>query len=213
LIRAPIGTVFARVPIAAAWLYNSQDATNGPLGKGTSLSYDYFIAKSAVLAGQPYELIGPGNRHFSFDSTPNGNGDYIDSRDPELLGATLHFTGTPPSLASTLRLKNGNTFTFDSGGALTQVSDRHGNNISVVRNIQGFATRVSISQYRGISFIYSPTTGKLTKATLQFGNGSPLNRSWNFAYEPSTGRLSTVTDPAGGVTTYTWTTYTRSDGQ
>jgi hypothetical protein len=32
LIRAPIATIFSRVPITAAWLYNSQDASDGPLG-------------------------------------------------------------------------------------------------------------------------------------------------------------------------------------
>jgi hypothetical protein len=54
-IQEKLATLTGRVPGVAAWFYNSQDATNGPLGKGTSLPYDYFVAKATTLPGQPYE--------------------------------------------------------------------------------------------------------------------------------------------------------------
>ncbi len=105
LLAEPIVTLRGRQPFHLSWFYVSQDASAGPLGPGTSLSCDWFVARSQAVAGQPYELIAPGCRHYVFNATPNGSGDYFNDRDPELLGATLHVTG--PGFTSTLRWKDG----------------------------------------------------------------------------------------------------------
>jgi YD repeat-containing protein len=210
LIRKDLETIPGRVPIRIGWQFNSQDNTDGPLGKGTSLSYDYFIAQSQV-SDYSYELSAPGNLHFAFDLTPNGNGDYIDSRDPELLGATLHFTGT--GLACTLRWKNGSKFTFDQYGQLIKVADRRGNYLTIGRDNSiprtGFATTVYQQNIlRRVIFAYSG--GKLSTIQVKFvRDPSPLNHTWTFGYDGQ-GRLSTVTDPMNGVTHYAWTSYVRS---
>src|SRR5438876_679628 len=55
MLRGQIAAIPGRVPIVLKWGFNSQDNSNGPLGTGTSLSTDYFIAASAVLGSGVYE--------------------------------------------------------------------------------------------------------------------------------------------------------------
>jgi hypothetical protein len=92
----PIVNLRGRHPFALALHFTSGDNSNGPAGKGTSLSCAWFLAQSPVIAGSPYILIAPGGRQFVFDSAPDAQGNYRNSRDPDLLGAALTFTATPP---------------------------------------------------------------------------------------------------------------------
>src|SRR5947199_157748 len=71
------GHLPGRFPFDLTWSYNSQDNSDGPLGKGTSLSIDYFITPSAVLGAGYFELVEPGNLHFAFHNS--GSGTYVNS--------------------------------------------------------------------------------------------------------------------------------------
>jgi hypothetical protein len=167
LLGEPIVTLRARQPFHLAWFYTSQDASAGPIGPGTSLSCDWFVARSQAIAGQPYELIAPGCRHYAFNATPNGSGDYFNDRDPELLGATLHVTG--PGFTSTLRWKDGRKYSFDTNGALIRLEDRHANAATIERNgPNGFASKISITADRYLQLDYDATTSRLLTASAHY---------------------------------------------
>jgi RHS repeat-associated protein len=216
VLEEPLTTLRGRVPFTMSWLFTSQVNQAGPLGTGTSLSCDWAIAKSTVIAGQPYVLIAPGNRQWVFDTAPNGNGDYINSRDPELLGAVLDITGVPPSLASTLRYKDGRKLFFNAGGNLTRIEDRHANAVTITRDAADKATQVSVNPHRWVSLVYAAPGGKLSQvtATHQFGQTTSQWRWW-VTYDGS-GRVNTVQGPSqnllvpsGDLRQYVWTSYNR----
>src|SRR5207249_3023829 len=50
MIEEPIAFIPGRVPISLDWIYTSRDNSNGPLGTGTSLSIDYFVAASSLMS-------------------------------------------------------------------------------------------------------------------------------------------------------------------
>lgn len=202
-IEERLATIPGRVPIVVGWQFVSQDLSNGPLGQGTSLSTDYFIAPAFPTDYFPlppgleiFELLGPKNIHFLFLTA--GSADLIDFADPPMLGATLRFNVPRPSsdLSSTLRFKSGDKFFFDATGALVRIEDWHGNFVTITRNAQGYPIQVSQPSGRGVTFAYNPA-GKLASVTL------PLGRAWQFDYDPQ-GRLARVTDPTGAHTDYTW---------
>jgi hypothetical protein len=173
-VDAPLSVMPSLVPVIGGWAYTSQDSSNGPLGKGTSLPYDFFIV-SIPGSGPPYEVIAPGNRHFSF-AAQNGNGDWINTRDGEVLGATLHFLGT--GLQSDLRWRTGEVFSFDSTGNLVTVKNRFGASISIFRNSLGFPTTIWQYGARQVNFTYDPTTNRLKTVYYQYDrNPNPVNRS------------------------------------
>jgi Domain of unknown function (DUF6531) len=215
LLEEPMFTLHARLPFHLSWFFTSQDASSGPLGRGTSLSCDWFVARSQAVAGQPYELIAPGGRHYVFNATPNASGDYFNDRDPELLGATLHFTGT--GLASTLRWKDGRKYTFDANGALIRLEDRHANAVTVDRNgPNGLASQITISPNRYLTLTYDATSGKLTtaQANYRMSSFSWKRLRWEFTYDATTGCPNKMMGPLSAMTTgpntqYLWGTYTR----
>jgi hypothetical protein len=159
-IHAPLSTIPSLVPISGGWIFTSQDGSTGPLGAGTALPYDFFLVSAS---GGGYEVIAPGNRHFSFTTQSSGN--WINTRDPEALGATLQLT--IGGLAANLRWKTGETFGFDSNGNLISVSDRVGNQISITRNTRGYPMQISQSASRFESFTYN-NANLLTAVTFQY---------------------------------------------
>jgi hypothetical protein len=170
LLEEPVFTLRARLPYRLSWFFTSQDASQGPLGLGTSLSCDWFVARSQAIAGQPYELIAPGARHYAFNATPNASGDYFNDRDPELLGATLHVTS---GLAGTLRWKDGRKYSFDANGALIRLEDRHGNAVTIERlGPNGFASKISINANRFLNLTYDATTSKLLTVAANYRQSS-----------------------------------------
>jgi RHS repeat-associated protein len=214
LLQEPIVTLRARQPYSLSWFFTSQDASAGPLGPGTSLSCDWFVARSQAIAGQPYELIAPGSRHFAFNATPNGSGDYFNDRDPELLGATLHVTS---GLAGTLRWKDGRKYTFDANGALIRLEDRHGNAVTIERlGPNGFASKISIDANRYLTLTYD-AANKLVNVTARYKQSSFsfYTVDWLFAYNATSGYLASMSSPAYSgssrlVTQYQWGTYART---
>lgn len=185
-----------RIPISLGWQWRSQDNSNGPIAKGTSLTTDYFV----TAYGGGYELLGPGNRHFLFPTLSGG--DYINTTDPEMLGARLTVTGG--GLTSVLRWKDGGKFLFDSGGALYRVEDPHGNYLTITRNASGYPTQISQPNGRSVTLDYDATSGKLLTISL-------WDDSWaQFIFHRDLqGRLDGVMDRLGMWTNYTWTSYQR----
>jgi hypothetical protein len=73
LVDVPTGAVRIKFPMLklpcrlgpeVAWYFNSQDNTDGPLGKGTSTSLDW---KTYQDANYHWYIIAPGHRRYAFD--------------------------------------------------------------------------------------------------------------------------------------------------
>ncbi|MBI4002360.1 MAG: RHS repeat-associated core domain-containing protein [Nitrospira defluvii] len=154
--------------------------------------YDYDDRLEGGGTGQTLTYTsGFSRERFSLQA----DGTYRNDRTPMLAGmiARRNQDGS-----STLREKNGTVRTFGVDGWLRSITDRNGNTVTIVR---------SGSQ---IQQIIEPGGRALT---FQYGGGGisqitdPLGRSVTYAYESEptiwgSPRLRTVTNPAGGVTTY-----------
>jgi hypothetical protein len=128
-LRFALPKLPGRIGHQLAWYYNSQDGSNGPFGKGTSLSVSYFL--TAGPSGG-IDLITPGHRRYTFTwqyDWHTGTYAYEDNRDPEMLGAVYTQTGYG-AYDGTLRFKNGDKLIFLSG-ILTRMQDLHGNFVDV----------------------------------------------------------------------------------
>lgn len=223
LLHVSFGQVISggnHIPVAAGFVWKGQDNSPGPFGPGTAMSLDWFLQPVPPNTLAPVELLGPENRRFFFgDQDLNGN--WLDSRDPEMLGAVLHIAD--PNLQndqSHLLWKDGTTWWFLSGGGsngLAQVDDPHGNAViwTQLRDINtGICTEVDLTGSRAIYYTIPFGRTQVTSVTLQYdaGGSGSLNRTWSIAYDLNN-RISSITDPTGGVSQYTWTTYQRDDGQ
>jgi RHS repeat-associated protein len=168
--------------------YNSADARVGPLGPGWSYSYDVRLVKPAD-GGDALLLVGPDGRRDRYARNPDG-------------------TYAPPSQAVTTTLvhnadgtytaahKDRSAWTFDAGGRLTRIADRHGNASILTYNSKSQLTAVSDPAGRGsLTFAYDATTGRLTSVT------DWTSRVVGFQYDGS-GRLWKSTDRASQITTY-----------
>jgi hypothetical protein len=98
LMPVTLGSIlsYGHHPVTAGFLWKGQDNSPGPFGPGTFMLYDWFLQYDG---GDFRDLVGPGNRRFWF-GTQNANGDWIDTRDPEMLGAVLHIP--PPAFPRAL---------------------------------------------------------------------------------------------------------------
>lgn len=99
------------------------------------------------------------------------------------------------------------TSTFNTSGVLTKVTDRSGNPTTF-----GYTSGVltSITSTRGGANARKATTvftgGMLTSMTQSSDTGG--SRSVAYGYDTANQRLTSITDTAGGVTTFTWDTGT-----
>ncbi|MFN3650594.1 MAG: RHS repeat-associated core domain-containing protein [Armatimonadota bacterium] len=220
-----------RIPITLGWQMQSQNATEGPLGVGTTLSTQFLIRK---WNGNPnrFELRTPGHRHFVFDTQvtyPSGYSYYKCTTDPELLGATLTVDNSPNAATKYyLKWKSGATFEFANYGVLRKIVDRFGNFVQIgytnalvpyyPTSLQQWTNGVSQGsvtlQYYQNSFgpndDHGSFDGLLEKVTIK-GSSYPT-KTWSFVYNLNR-TLYSVTDPMGVSTGYGWTQYTRNDGQ
>jgi RHS repeat-associated protein len=211
LLRFELPRLPGRVHPQIALYFNSQDGTVGPLGTGTSTSLDWKLYQPPY-SGNDFDLIAPGHRRYHFFyGYDSWLAQYVwkDTRDPEMLGAYFSRAAGEYGLTCTLHFKNADQFKFGYYGDLTRMLDRFGNFVDV--NAGGFPSTITFggTWYPRVDFTYSG--GKLASLTYTYSTTNPPARAWNFSYDVN-GRLSTMTNPLGGVTRFTWTTYTRSDG-
>jgi YD repeat-containing protein len=219
--RNHLSTVLGYINLNSDIIFNSQDRSAGPFGIGTSTSYDWFVVKSVLWPGQPWVLIGPGNRHFIFDQ--GGSGNFVDPRDAQFLGASLSFNGPPSGRLCTLTFKNWERWEFDLSGGLVTIhthwTDYGWNTINITRNANGFPVDITQSTsptWRGIEYTYGGSPLTCTNVTNWYNwvsNASPgITRPWNFTYSGGNTQIATISDPANRISRLNWTGYTRSDG-
>jgi len=194
------------IPINLTRTYRPRDNVSRPFGIGTTHPYEIFLVGSRA----PYtyvDLILPDGGRIHYDRISPGT-DFSD--------AVYEHTATPTSFYKSQVKWNGNGWdlTFRDGtvyvfpeadnamvprrAALTKISDRYGNSISLLRDFDSNLTRITSPNGRLIAFTYDGSN-RIIEARDNIG------RTVSYSYDTG-GRLATVTDANGGVTQYTYDT-------
>ena len=179
-------TIPGRGP-APSWTrtYNSlAPAGDSPFGYGWSSTFTMSLHQDQ----QTGTVTVTQENGSSVDFTPNGNGTYSA---PSWAQASLTKAqdGT-----WTFRRRERTTFTFDTSGRLTAVSDLSGESVSLSYDSAGHLSRVAGPSGQTIT-VSTDSNGHITAIT------DPAGRITGYSYG-SAGDLVSVTDPAGGRTTY-----------
>jgi RHS repeat-associated protein len=189
------------LPLQFERAYNSLDSHAGPLGQGWTHSYDVRLTRDdddtvTLVAPRGSRLRFADNHDGSFTPRPG-------------VRATMTRTATIP-YTYTVTWGDQTVFRFDSDGQLRTIADRHGDQTWLGytnANGKSLLTTVVGPDGRGILLDYN-SAGLVISAT------DPLSRTTSYDYYTYTinnqtyilDRLKTVTDPAGGVTTYSYDT-------
>jgi RHS repeat-associated protein len=190
------------VPITMVRTYRQGDTNARTFGVGMTLNYDAFLWSANQY--QEVDLITPegGRVHYTRISSGTGFTDavFLASTAP---GAFFHSTirWNATYAGWDLIRTDGTTYVFPEYAPLRSIVDRYGNGTFLTRSggPSGPITGITSTNGRSISLTY--TSGVITQAQDNSG------RTVTYTYDGSK-RLQTVTDPDGGVTTFTWNTTT-----
>jgi len=167
--------------------YSSADPRVGPMGIGWTHTYNARLRDTGDGSGDLL-FVRPSGATDRF----RRNNDETFSPSPAELATLVRNA----DLTYTVTEKDQTRWTFDQSGALTAITDRHGNTSTLTYNAAGELVSVSDPAGRG-SLTLGYTSGKLTSVTDW---ASPA-RTVSYAYDAN-GRLWTVTDREGKVTTF-----------
>jgi RHS repeat-associated protein len=172
------------VPFALTRAYTSINRSGGPFGPGWTFSYQMQLTQSdkgdlTLQTDQGAQLA------FQMEST----GLFVGAP-----GVNAILRQTPTGFEV---VRNDQTHLFfDTAGHLQAILDRNGQGLHMTDDAAGNLTRITDSAGRVITFGYDPGTTLITSVTL------PDGRSVHYGY--TSGLLTTVTDPAGGKTIYSY---------
>ena len=208
-----------RIPAFVHRVYNAVDPFGRvagfelPTGAGWTLSIDVALLDDGADARL---LIMPGNARLSFART--GDGAFTNGTTPDLAAAVLHADGGGDHR---LVFKDGAWWRFRSGwrarghltvlaglGLLVEHRDRHGNVLTIDRDMFGAVASVVEPSGRTLTFTTAlldaadPMSARLVTVL------DPLGRTVQYGYDAQR-RLSTVTDASGGLVRYTYDTVGR----
>ena len=190
--------------------FRQLDDTVRDFGIGMSSSLNFYIVANS---SGDFVLYNPAGGMVTYAPTST-TGLYQSAGSPtEFVGSTLTWTSGDPDGPFTVNLTDGTVLSFGNPAYLTAVTDRFGNEITINRNEftanGGQISTVTTPDGLWLKFTYgdcvaaSPGTTCITQVTDNSG------RTVSYSYD-AYGRLTTVTDPAGGVTKYTWAACTNS---
>lgn len=171
------------VDLAFSHTYNSADAAvDGPLGHGWSSPWAQHLEIGSATVVFVQE--NGSEASFSLDGSAWVADDFV-------VGALTHEAdGT-----WTLVRDHTSTFRFDAGGALTSVSDRHGDATTVAHPS---ATLTTVTDPAGRQLQLHRSGGRLTSVV------DPIGRTVSFDVDPLTGDLDSFTDVSGGTWAFTY---------
>jgi RHS repeat-associated protein len=173
--------------VSFARAYSSSDTRKGPLGPGWTHSYLIRVVDPGDGTGDAI-LVNPQGRMDRYVRNPDGSYTPPAAVDTALVrNADGNYTATHPDQS---------TWTFNAGGQLVALADRHGNKSTLTYYSGGRLATIRDAAGRGwLSLDYAG--GRLVRVTDW---ASPA-RSVQYEYD-GTGRLWKVTDREGQVTTY-----------
>ncbi len=205
------------IPIVLRRNYRQNDNRSRALCVGTTLPYDMFLAANIPEETYLYvELVLPDGGRIHYVRVP-GTG-------TSLQGAILEHTSSPTIFYKStvswtgtdwdLKLRDGTVFKFPDGGgairptqgALKRITDRFGNMVTIDRDANSNATRITSPNGRWIDLEYEavdpqaiPIVYRVFRATDNIG------RQVNYTYDINN-RLIQVQDANSppGITTYTY---------
>jgi RHS repeat-associated protein len=197
-----------RIPVVIRRYWRSGDATAGPFGPGTWLSYDWYVGRYGTN-NENAILITAGNYQYTF--VKQGDGSYRNATNPTFRGAKLTFARNN---TATLRMKDGMTYGFDANGLLISQTDRNGNQLAFLREVDTNITKIqdstgrtlvtlnvvisccgrdfyqAVTDLSGRQVRYFYLSGRLTAVTYPDGS------THRYQYD-SAGRIATITDARG----------------
>jgi RHS repeat-associated protein len=182
------------VPLAITRTYRSGDPQAGPFGIGTTLGFDDALQfpSSDVIT-----YVYRGNAQTQFLLQPDGS--FTNNTIPAFKGARIVVNSDGNR---TLRLRDGTSLTF-SNSLLIQVSDRAGNAVNIIRQMETNPTTIEDPSGRTLQLSWvSLARDRITSVS------DPLGRTVSYTYDASN-RLVAVTDPAGGITRYDYDSQNR----
>jgi RHS repeat-associated protein len=205
-----------RVPAFLHRVYNAVDPFGGVAGFELSTGPGWTLSADVVLLEDGPDarlLVMPGNARVRLARA--GDGTFTNETTPELAGAILH---ADPDGGHRLVFKDGGTWRFRSGwlarghftvlpglGLLVEQRDRHGNVLTIDRDVFGAVASIAEPAGRTLTF----TTAQLDTADPMSVRLvtvlDPLGRVVRYGYDEQR-RLATVTDAAGGVVRYAYDT-------
>ncbi|MGH3656044.1 MAG: DUF6531 domain-containing protein [Micromonosporaceae bacterium] len=175
--------------------YNSRDTTDGPLGPGWRLGIGHDVRVDELADGSVRYTAPSGARSvFTKHTTGFANPPGIDAN-LELDTAAGEYV---------MSFHSGAKYVFDAAnGRQKRIEDRHGNQIVMAYNADGFVSQVTDTQGRVIDFTY--TSGKLTTLGYLDGGGFAETNTYTYTTGANAGKLETVTisdDPNVAPTRY-----------
>jgi len=188
-------SITGRIPITVTRHYRSLDTFRGPYGIGTYFSYDWYLLRSGDMATL---IIPPGSR-ISFNRQTDGS--YINANEPSYRGARVILNSDGTSI---LRMKDGLTYKFDTNGLLVEEADRNGNKLTFLREVEGNVTEIIGPDGRIMVTFSIIIMGRDVITEMTDVIGRTTTYTYDYSADPGTGRLVSVTNPAGGVTRYTY---------
>ena len=171
--------------IAITRNYNSVSSRNGLLGNGWSFTYDTNLS---VLSDGDVKVVYASGRTLIFEKSGSNY----------LTPAVCQDTLTKNSNGTwNLVTEEKVTYTYNSGGKLTAVTDRNGNKVTLTYS-GGSLSKITGAD--GVVLTVSCSGGKLRKIT------DPYGRTVNYSYD-SSGNLTGVSGETCGTIHYTYNSY------
>jgi RHS repeat-associated protein len=205
-------------PLALQRTYLSQDGQSRSFGIGFTDNYEVFLTSEGQPLYTKIFLILPDGEEVKYTNTNPNSLDYANSHfvpalssDPAYYGSTITWNGN----GWNLRLRNGTIYAFPDSyfyptspaqAAVTSITDRNGNRVTISRDGLGNKTQITSPNGRWIQF-HSDSNNRIIQSTDNIG------RTVTYTYDSynasgrtcnSQGLLCAVTDANGGVTSYTY---------
>jgi YD repeat-containing protein len=190
------------IPIDIARTYRSLDVNRRAFGIGMMHAYDIFLFSQNQW--QEVDVILPSGTRVHFVRTTPGtdaNSAVFQSSAPGRWRNALIVRNLPRA-GWDLIFRNGGSWFFPQFQPLTEIADRNGNVVRIVREgnngTSGKVVQVVSPHGRSLSFTYN-TAGLVSTISDNIG------RSFAYSYDDA-GHLTAVVDPLGGTRAFTWDT-------
>ncbi|MFI6447013.1 RHS repeat-associated core domain-containing protein [Kitasatospora sp. NPDC050543] len=201
-------------PLQLKRTYQQGDQDSRAFGVGMSFNFGQFPWSTGNIGGYRYlevDVVQPDGSRIHFRRITPGEKTYEDAlflADPtptEFSGATMGWNGN----GWDVKLRNGTTYVLGTEAPLQAIRDKFGNTTTITRapappdsdghvRARGPVTQVTSPNGKWIKFSYdNAKPPRIVKAEDNLG------RTVGYTYTAD-GHLETVTNPAGGVTKYTY---------